>query len=193
MDNSPETFHSRMPEYGLQIRGNGHDKVLSHKLQQRSMSKSQCLSPERHSSKKAQYEVEQSSRRRSRSPRDNKQHNSRDQKTKAGGRSLSPKRESYRRQQISRKLTAEELEKKRKEMIENAKWREEERATNVHRHRKEEERERALEKLGRNDGKFIHHMKLESASTSSLEDRVKRNIHSIQRTAAALEKNFMQR
>lgn len=37
------------------------------------------------------------------------------------------------------------------------------------------------------------HFKLESASTSTLEDRVKRNIHSLQRTPAALEKNFMQR
>lgn len=36
-------------------------------------------------------------------------------------------------------------------------------------------------------------MKLESASTSSLEDRVKRNIYSLQRTSVALEKNFMKR
>lgn len=36
-------------------------------------------------------------------------------------------------------------------------------------------------------------MKLESASTSSLEDRVKRNIYSLQRTSIALEKNFMKR
>jgi hypothetical protein len=36
-------------------------------------------------------------------------------------------------------------------------------------------------------------MKLESAATSSLEDRVKRNIHSIQRTKVSLEKNFMRR
>lgn len=35
-------------------------------------------------------------------------------------------------------------------------------------------------------------MKLESAESSSLEDRVKRNIHSIQRTPASLD-NFMKR
>lgn len=40
---------------------------------------------------------------------------------------------------------------------------------------------------------FCSRLKLESASTSTLEDRVKRNIHSLQRTPAALEKNFMQR
>lgn len=40
---------------------------------------------------------------------------------------------------------------------------------------------------------FCSNMKLESAATSSVEDRVKRNIHSIQRTTASLEKNFMRR
>uniref|UniRef100_A0A670ZPC5 Uncharacterized protein n=2 Tax=Pseudonaja textilis TaxID=8673 RepID=A0A670ZPC5_PSETE len=103
------------------------------------------------------------------------------------------KEHKYRRSQTSRKLSAEELEKRRKEMMENAKWREEERKNNVNKHRKEEEREQALEKLRQSNGKFIHNIKLESASTSSLEDRVKRNIHSIQRTPAALEKNFMHR
>ncbi|XP_041883957.1 pre-mRNA-splicing factor CWC25 homolog [Corvus kubaryi] len=78
-------------------------------------------------------------------------------------------------------------------MMENAKWREEERANNLRKHRKEEELERELEKLDTRDGKFFHRLKLESASTSTLEDRVKRNIHSLQRTPAALEKNFMQR
>lgn len=39
---------------------------------------------------------------------------------------------------------------------------------------------------------FSSEMKLDSAATSSLEDRVKRNIYSIQRTAASLD-NFMKR
>lgn len=93
----------------------------------------------------------------------------------------------------NRKISPEELERKRQEMMENAKWREEERANNLRKHRKEEELERELEKLDTRDGKFFHRLKLESASTSTLEDRVKRNIHSLQRTPAALEKNFMQR
>ncbi|XP_044274646.1 pre-mRNA-splicing factor CWC25 homolog isoform X2 [Varanus komodoensis] len=184
---SVETLHSKMPGYGLQVR-----ETFPHKLQQSSRSKSQYLSPERHSGKKSTYQVE-FSHRRSRSPRHDKQYNSKEQKAKAGVRSPSPKKEGYRRQLTSRKLSAEELERKRQEMMDNAKWREAERMNNVNRHRREEERERAQEKLSHCDGKFIHHIKLESASTSSLEDRVKRNIHSIQRTAAALEKNFMQR
>ncbi|XP_061448162.1 pre-mRNA-splicing factor CWC25 homolog isoform X2 [Rhineura floridana] len=194
MDNSAlEPLHPKIPGYGLQIQNAGHERTFSHKLQQSSGSKSRCLSPERTCGKKSTYQAELSSHRRSRSPRHNKHYNSKEQNAKIGGRSPSPKKEVYRRQQTSRKLSAEELERKRREMMENAKWREEERANSVNKHRKEEERERALEKLDRSDGKFIHHIKLESASTSSLEDRVKRNIHSIQRTAAALEKNFMQR
>ncbi|XP_062988455.1 pre-mRNA-splicing factor CWC25 homolog isoform X2 [Elgaria multicarinata webbii] len=191
MDSSLEPLHPKMPGYGLQVRDTGRERTLSHKLQQRTKSENRYLLPESHSGKKSTYMMELSSHRRSRSPRHNKQHHSKEQKAKTGGRSPSPKKEDHRRQQTSRKLSAEELEKRRQEMMENAKWREEERMNNVNRHKKEEERERALEKLGH--GKFIHHIKLESASTSSLEDRVKRNIHSIQRTAAALEKNFMQR
>ncbi|XP_066485090.1 pre-mRNA-splicing factor CWC25 homolog [Tiliqua scincoides] len=196
-NSSSESFHPKMPGYGLQIRDASHERMFSHKTQQGSESKSHCLSPQTHSGKKITYEAESSSCRRSKSPhRHNKQYNTKEQKAKTRDRNSPPKKEGYRRQYpsgYSRKLSAEELERKRQEMMENAKWREEERANNVSRHRKEEERERALEKLDNRDGKFIHHIKLESASTSSLEDRVKRNIHSIQRTNAALEKNFMQR
>lgn len=55
----------------------------------------------------------------------------------------------------SRNLSAEELEKKRQEMMANAKWREEERANAVKKHRKEEAREQERDKLGKHDGKFI--------------------------------------
>lgn len=55
----------------------------------------------------------------------------------------------------NRKISAEELERKRQEMMENAKWREEERVNNLKKHRKEEELERELEKLDSRDGKFL--------------------------------------
>lgn len=78
-----------------------------------------------------------------------------------------------------------------------AKQRDEERESNIRSYKRqdEQEKEREKEKGGKHDRNagFIHNMKLESASTSSLEDRVKRNIHSIQRTPASLEKNFMRR
>ncbi|XP_039516175.1 pre-mRNA-splicing factor CWC25 homolog [Pimephales promelas] len=94
----------------------------------------------------------------------------------------------------SKRLSSEELEKKRREMMDFAREREIERENNVQRYKRQEDQEKARDsaKLDRHAG-FIHDMKLESAATSSLEDRVKRNIHSIQRTPAALEKNFMRR
>ncbi|XP_064329210.1 pre-mRNA-splicing factor CWC25 homolog isoform X2 [Phalacrocorax carbo] len=193
---------SKVPGYGLQVRDSdqshrsrsspaaGQERA-PHKHRDRSRSRSQSRSPQRRSSKK---NSEQSGCRGSRSPsRHSKQHNNREEKGRA--RSPSPKK-SYRRQHApgyTRKISPEELERKRQEMMENAKWREEERATNLRKHRREEELERELEKLDSRDGKFFNRLKLESASTSTLEDRVKRNIHSLQRTPAALEKNFMQR
>lgn len=56
---------------------------------------------------------------------------------------------------VSRKFSAEELEQKRQEMVANAKWREEERASNVKKQSKEDQRERELEKLDTRDGKFL--------------------------------------
>ncbi|XP_024145234.1 pre-mRNA-splicing factor CWC25 homolog [Oryzias melastigma] len=106
----------------------------------------------------------------------------------------SPQRERFHRHSVnvSKKLSAEELEKKRRAMMEEAKQREEDRENNVRRYKKQEEQEKQREqKLERHTG-FIHNMKLESAASSSLEDRVKRNIHSIQRTPASLD-NFMKR
>ncbi|CAB1344949.1 unnamed protein product [Coregonus sp. 'balchen'] len=111
----------------------------------------------------------------------------------------SPQKDRYQRRQSSttKCLSAEELEKKRREMMDFAKQRDEERENNIRSYKRQDEleKEREKEKGGKHDRNagFIHNMKLESASTSSLEDRVKRNIHSIQRTPASLEKNFMRR
>ncbi|KAM6972472.1 pre-mRNA-splicing factor CWC25 homolog [Aplochiton taeniatus] len=108
----------------------------------------------------------------------------------------SPKRDRHHRQNhSSKRLSAEELERKRQQMMEFAKQREEEREDNVKRYKRQDDKEKEREKGAKHDrhAGFIHDMKLESAATSSLEDRVKRNIHSIQRTPASLEKNFMRR
>lgn len=143
------------------------------------------------------------SRDRSRSPfshkaeRDN--HSSRESERRPKTKAPSPLRHTGRHQRpqytnYSKRLSAEELEKKRREMMDFAREREIERENNVQRYKRQEEQEKARDstKQDRHAG-FIHDMKLESAATSSLEDRVKRNIHSIQRTPAALEKNFMRR
>ncbi|XP_069807656.1 pre-mRNA-splicing factor CWC25 homolog [Dendropsophus ebraccatus] len=111
-------------------------------------------------------------------------------------RSPSPKKEErYRRQKVSgytKKLSAEELERRRLEMMEDARQREKDRESNVRKYKQEEENDEKKEHH-KKDSKFLHQMKLDSAASSSLEDRVKRNIHGIQRTSSALEKNFMKR
>nr|XP_054505484.1 pre-mRNA-splicing factor CWC25 homolog isoform X2 [Agelaius phoeniceus] len=86
-------------------------------------------------------------RERSRSPsRSPQRHSSRRNPQRS---SASPSRRS------KQKISPEELERKRQEMMENAKWREEERANNLRKHRKEEELEKELEKLDSRDGKFF--------------------------------------
>ncbi|KAI4903156.1 hypothetical protein NFI96_020454 [Prochilodus magdalenae] len=106
-------------------------------------------------------------------------------------------RDRYHRPQnsnYSKRLSAEELEKKRKEMLGFAREREEERESNIKRYKRQDELEKNRDDVKHgHHASFIHNMKLESAATSSVEDRVKRNIHSIQRTSASLEKNFMRR
>ncbi|KAM8842752.1 pre-mRNA-splicing factor CWC25 homolog [Synchiropus picturatus] len=140
-------------------------------------------------------------RSRSRSPQRKENHNHYLSSTHRSDRtvqpaSLSPRKETFKRYRdhVSRKLTSEELEQRRREMMDQAKQRDEDRENNVKRYKRQDEQEKQREqnvKRERHAG-FIHDMKLQSAASSSLEDRVKRNIHSIQRTAASSD-NFMKR
>ncbi|TNM85545.1 hypothetical protein fugu_007816 [Takifugu bimaculatus] len=132
-------------------------------------------------------------RRRERSRSQSPHRNHRDDRNR---RSVSPPKQRYQKQRnhTSKKLSSEEMELKRKEMMDQAKQREEDRENNVKRYKRQDEQEKQREKNAKYDrhAGFIHNMKLESAESSSLEDRVKRNIHSIQRTPASLD-NFMKR
>ncbi|XP_071361321.1 pre-mRNA-splicing factor CWC25 homolog [Trachinotus anak] len=167
------------PGYGLQLPAGRHH---------------QFSAPSNHSGRRE--------RSRSRSPhrnyRDNHSSSSSSHRSdrKVEPRASSPPRERYHRQRnhISKKLSAEDLERKRQEMMDGAKQREEDRENNVKRYKRQDEQERQREQNVKHDrhAGFIHNMKLESAASSSLEDRVKRNIHSIQRTPASLD-NFMKR
>ncbi|XP_061087539.1 pre-mRNA-splicing factor CWC25 homolog [Conger conger] len=103
------------------------------------------------------------------------------------------KKHVQRHQDINRKhLSREEQERKRQEMMDFAKQRDEQRVSNVQKYRSQEEQEKQRDSRHTQHAGFIHDVKLEGAC-STLEERVKRNIHSLQRTPAALEKNFMNR
>lgn len=164
----------KVPGYGLQV----PERTKSHKREE---------APRRDRSRSREGSRSRD-RSRDRSHKSKTEHKSR--------RSPSPKKEeAYRRQKASgytRKMSAEELERRRLEMMQDAKQREVERENAVRRYKQEDEREDKTDHR-RKDSKFLHEMKLASAASSSVEDRVKRNIHGIQRTAAALEKNFMRR
>ncbi|XP_034452323.1 pre-mRNA-splicing factor CWC25 homolog [Hippoglossus hippoglossus] len=179
-DSSSNTkHHSHHPSgYGLQLHAGRHHQSsapANHSRRERSRSQS----PQR-------------------SSRDSHSHSSSSHRSdrKLEPKASSPQAKSYRRQtnHVSKKLSAEELERKRREMMDEAKQRDEDRENNVKRYEKQEEQERQLEKSVKHErhAGFIHDMKLESAASSSLEDRVRRNIHSIQRTPASLN-NFMKR
>ncbi|XP_040891148.1 pre-mRNA-splicing factor CWC25 homolog [Toxotes jaculatrix] len=177
VDTKSRSHH--LPGYGLQLPAGRHH---------------QSSAPSNHSGRRE--------RSRSRSPhrsyRDNHSSSSSSHRSdkKVEPRASSPQKQRYQRQRnyVSKKLSAEELERKRREMMDEAKQREEDRENNVKRYKRQDEQEKQREQNAKHDrhAGFIHNMKLESAASSSLEDRVKRNIHSIQRTPASLD-NFMKR
>ncbi|KAM6940983.1 pre-mRNA-splicing factor CWC25 homolog [Lycodopsis pacificus] len=117
-----------------------------------------------------------------------------DKKVEPKASSQQGERYQRRRHPVSKKLSSDELERKRREMMDEAKQRDEDRENNVKRYKKQDEQEKQQELNVKHDryAGFIHNMKLDSAASSTVEDRVKRNIHSIQRTAASLD-NFMKR
>ncbi|KAM4750388.1 pre-mRNA-splicing factor CWC25 homolog [Anableps anableps] len=169
-----------LPEYGLQLPSSRHQPALAMSSHSGRRERSRSRSPHRNHKDSRSYA--------SSSYRADK---------KVEARDPSPQREHYQRQRnhyVSKKLSVEELERKRREMMEQAKQREEDRENNVKRYKRQDEQDKQREQNAKHDrhAGFIHNMKLESAASSSLEDRVKRNIHSIQRTPASLD-NFMKR
>ncbi|XP_045902687.1 pre-mRNA-splicing factor CWC25 homolog [Micropterus dolomieu] len=170
---------SHLPGYGLLLPTGRHH---------------QSSAPSNHSGRRE--------RSRSRSPhRNDRESHSNSSSSHRGDRKVEPRASSLQRERhhkqrhpVSKKLSAEELERKRLEMMDQAKQREEDRENKVKRYKRQDEQEKQREQNAKHDrhAGFIHQMKLESAASSSLEDRVKRNIHSIQRTPASLD-NFMKR
>lgn len=80
------------------------------------------------------------------------------------------------------------MARKRAEMMDNAKSRDEQRKERVMQYTAEEMAEKEEELKKTKDAKFLKKLKL--PTDSSVEARIKSNIHNIQRTRAALDKNF---
>jgi len=90
-----------------------------------------------------------------------------------------------------RKLTEEEKEKIRREMMENAMWRDSERVKNVKRYREKDSQED--QKPKDYDPEFLKKEFLKSANSSSVESRIKANINNIQRSGNDMNRNFSKR
>ncbi|XP_063331610.1 pre-mRNA-splicing factor CWC25 homolog isoform X1 [Pelmatolapia mariae] len=172
--------HHHHPGYGLQLATGRHQQTSTSSGHSGRRERSRSRSPHRNYKDSRSYSSSSSHR----------------SEKKQEPKGPSPQKDRYQRQRnhMSKKLSAEEMERKRREMMDQAKQREEDRENNVKRYKRQDEQEKQREQNAKHDrhAGFIHNMKLESAASSSLEDRVKRNIHSIQRTPASLE-NFMKR
>ncbi|XP_046860017.1 pre-mRNA-splicing factor CWC25 homolog [Xenia sp. Carnegie-2017] len=93
------------------------------------------------------------------------------------------------------KLTDKERERRLAQMMDNAKWRDEQRGKNVKRYKEEDEAEAKQTALNTEKGaSFVQPLKVETytSASASVENRIKRNINSLQRTPAAME-NFLKK
>ncbi|EJW79614.1 hypothetical protein WUBG_09476 [Wuchereria bancrofti] len=98
--------------------------------------------------------------------------------------------ETYKKSE-RRQLTEEEMEMKRKEMLENANWRDEVRTKNIKRNALRDEEENR-----RNEGKtanFIRPMLNSAASTMTVEQQLRSHRRGLQRTSGFTEQKFVKR
>lgn len=91
-----------------------------------------------------------------------------------------------------KRMTEEEKETLRKEMMSNAKTRDKEREKNVKMYREKDKREEEIvsEKY---DPDLVHNQLLKSAKHSSVEDRIKSKLNTIQRSSRHMDHNFSKR
>ncbi|KAJ8920992.1 hypothetical protein NQ315_015788 [Exocentrus adspersus] len=90
-----------------------------------------------------------------------------------------------------KKLTEEDKERLRKEMMQNAEKRDKERSDNLKRYREEDKRE---EKNAANfDKDFLHKQLVRSTKEATVESRIKSNLNNIQRSSKHMSAHFSKR
>ncbi|XP_011304403.1 pre-mRNA-splicing factor CWC25 homolog [Fopius arisanus] len=88
------------------------------------------------------------------------------------------------------KLTDEEKEKRLKEMLANASWRDKERAKNVKKYREQDKKEQKSKSY---DKDFIRKHLVKATEVETVASRIKSNINNIQRSGRAMDTNFARR
>lgn len=91
----------------------------------------------------------------------------------------------------TKKLSDEEIERKRLEMMENAAWREKDRERAVKKYREEDEKEKNEKEFDRH---FVNRqLKSAQNQTTSIESRIKSNLNNIQRSRRDMDSHFAKR
>ncbi|XP_066147379.1 pre-mRNA-splicing factor CWC25 homolog [Euwallacea fornicatus] len=91
-----------------------------------------------------------------------------------------------------KRMTEEEKERRRKEMILDAKVRDKERETSVKKYRETNRREEEMV-VKKFDADAVHTNLLKSAKHTSVEQRIKSNLNNIQRSSKHMDQNFSKR
>ena len=88
------------------------------------------------------------------------------------------------------KLSDEEKQRKLREMMANADWRDEQRTKNVKKYREEDRKEEESHYSRDHDPDFVRQQLMKAADVGSVEKRIKSNRHNIQRSGMSMDKNF---
>ncbi|GAV07113.1 hypothetical protein RvY_16988 [Ramazzottius varieornatus] len=204
-------------KYGVDVKELLSDSPTSYSRSSRSSKSSRRKSPSpersgknsRRNSDNCRHSRSNHERRRSRSrsrshspvskPRRSRSRSPRPKKSRSPPRPTIPKRpvpqRAPRRAVTTAMFDPVELERKRREMEEDAKVRDVQRASNVTTYRQKDkaDEERDKKVASGSSGGFIRPMLDASAQSSTLESRIQANRHNIQRTRAALDKDFTKR
>ena len=96
---------------------------------------------------------------------------------------------SYKKETKS-KLSDEEKEKKLREMMSNASWREDQRTKKVQQYRDADQKEESAHYSRDHDPEFVTKQLMKAAESGSVAKRIQSNKHNIQRSSMAMDKNF---
>ncbi|XP_037073185.1 pre-mRNA-splicing factor CWC25 homolog, partial [Pollicipes pollicipes] len=90
-------------------------------------------------------------------------------------------------------LSQEEMDRKRQEMMDNAKLRDQQRADNLARYDSEQAREQQEHEKGSGEASFVRDQLRAAADRGTVEQRIRSNRYNIQRSAAAMDRSFVKR
>uniref|UniRef100_A0A915HGF9 Uncharacterized protein n=1 Tax=Romanomermis culicivorax TaxID=13658 RepID=A0A915HGF9_ROMCU len=111
----------------------------------------------------------------------------REEKSSVSRKSETPNQSNYRRPKLSEK----EMEEKRREMMENARWRDEQKNRKRKKYEEDEEKERKdIEKTCSGGAQFLKPMIHRAMNDRTVEERIKSKKQHLQRNATSMETNF---